>query len=90
MGVFRLVTTELIIKQLKAILKDEAVFEKRVNGKSKISAKRLSQRVEEWGKVSKEYHALKDEIQKMLVNCENSMKKIDIFEKYYEKHGLEA
>jgi hypothetical protein len=90
-GESRLGITELIIEQMEAILKYEELLKKQENSKSKISAKRLSQRVEEWDKVSKEYQELKERIQKNVSELRRLlMKKIEIFENYYEKYGLEA
>lgn len=72
-------------------MKDEEVFKERVNNKPKISVKRLSQRNEEWDKSSTEYQELKEKIQTNVSELRRLlMKKIDIFENYYEEYGLEA
>lgn len=87
----RLEEIELIIKELQAILQYEEILKNKENSKSQVSAKRLEQRVEEWNNVSKEYRELKDEISKKVIELRKLlMKKIDVFENYYQNYGREA
>jgi hypothetical protein len=83
--------TALIIEDLEGILKYEEILENKQNSKSKISAKRLSQREEEWDKISRDYVELQGRIQKNVGDLRKLlMKKIEIFEDYHKKYGLEA
>jgi hypothetical protein len=82
--------TALIIEDLEGILKYEEILENKQNSRS-ISAKRLSQREEEWDKISRDYVELQGRIQKNVGDLRKLlMKKIEIFEDYHKKYGLEA
>ena len=82
---------ELMIEELKALLKYEEVLKDKENSKSQASVQRLRKRMEEWQKVSKEYREMKKEILGKISELRKLlMKKIEVFEEYYEKFGSEA
>lgn len=82
---------ELMIGELEALLKFEEVLKDKENIKSQASVQRLRKRMEEWQKVSKEYWEMKREILGKIGELRKLlMKKIEVFEEYYEKFGSEA
>ena len=87
----RIEEIELMIKELEAILQYEEVLKNKEKNKPQISVKRLERRIEEWNKISKEYNELKEEISKKIIELRKLlMKKLDVFESYYQKYGSEA
>jgi len=81
----------LMIGELEALLKFEEVLKDNENSKSQASVQRLRKRMEEWQKVSKEYREMKKEILGKISELRKLlMKKIEVFEEYYEKFGSEA
>jgi len=82
---------ELMIEELEALLKYEEVLKNKQESKSMASVGRLGKRVGEWQKVSDEYWEMKKEILGKIRELRKLlMRKIEIFEEYYEKFGNEA
>ena len=82
---------ELMIDELEALLKYEEVLKNKEDSKSKVSVERLRKRMEEWQKVSKEYDEMKEEILEEICELRKLfMKKLEVFEEYYQKFGAEA
>lgn len=82
---------ELMLEELKALLHYEEVLKNKKDSKSNASVGRLGTRIDEWEKISSEYRKLKEEILEKIQELRKLlMKRIDVFEDYYRKYGLEA
>ena len=77
---------ELMIEELEALLKYEEVLKSKQDSKSKVSGERLA-KTEEWQEFLRNMMKSKKKILEKIGELRRPfMKKMEVFEEYYQKH----